>query len=62
MAGGRNGGESCRCLEIAPHRFAVHFELAGNAALGATLRRQLLYYVLFVHLKDIRHRAEGYAR
>ena len=61
-AGGRNGGGFCRRLEIAPHRLAVNFELAGNASPGPTLRRQLLYCVLFVHLKDIRHSAEGYAR
>lgn len=29
---------------------------------GPTLRRRLLYRVLFVHLEDIRYKARGYAR
>ena len=53
------GLHSCRALT--PHRLAIKFEFASNAPPGPTKRGQLLYRVLFVHLKDIRHSADGYA-
>jgi hypothetical protein len=60
-AGGRNAGGFCRRFEATPYGFAVEIELARNALKGPALRHQLLYIVLFVDLKDIRHSAGGYA-